>query len=200
MAEPRIRVHVPVNLLAETFAVLTTHGLEEKAELIVTPPLVQLAGAAALGGDSNATFCDHGGPQEGEATTVEEETTVVNEKRQLAAHPSNSSTVDLAPSGTGTEFYSLADGDGSEWPQHQPLGFAHHENWEEDYSDGQTECFDPGGGDGELAGHNLDEQQWYHDVNSDSTAGTSDRADIAATHTAANGGAWSALTHPACRG
>ena len=39
-----------------------------------------------------------------------------------------------------------------------------------------------------LAGHNLDEQQRYHDDNSDSMAGISNRADIAATHTAANGG------------
>ena len=224
MAVPRIRVHVPVNLLAETFAVLTTHGLVEKAELLVAPPtvhlagatalcgsnaracdlgdlqereanpvdeettVVQLAGAAAFCGYSDATSCDHVGLQAREPIVMEEETTVVNEKRQLAAHPSSSSTVDTAPSGTGTVFYSIADGGCNEPPQHQQVGFAHLADWEEDYSDGLTECFDPVGGDGLLAGHNLDELQWYHDDNANSMAGTSDRADIAATHTAANGG------------
>jgi hypothetical protein len=90
-------------------------------------------------------------------------TAVVKGKRQLTAHPSDGSTVDTAHPGTGTVFYSIADRDNGGRLQHRLFVEETHGNSEkeddfglndgdgclDDFSDGQTECFDPGGGDGE---------------------------------------------------
>ena len=164
MTTPRIRIHVPVDLLGETVAVLTAHGLEDKAELFVTPPTsairdctVQPATAAADCGGCRVSLCDRDGSGDG-GTTAE-----VKGKRQLTAHPSDGSTVDTAHPGTGTVFYSIADRDSGGRLQHRLFVEETHGNSEEaedfglndgddcldDFSGGQSECFDPGGGDGE---------------------------------------------------